>query len=157
MGKKIYIYIGTFFDKTSLRRTGLSNFTFTFHFHALEKETATHSCVLAWRITGMGESGGLSSMGSHRFRHDWSNLAAAEAALLHKWHAFAETKSFLIQSLVYTKRHLLITRHTLTLKLNMDTLLEITRWYSHYSNKQRESWNLKQNREQHTSNINCWY
>ena len=48
----------------------LSDFTFTFHFHALEKEMATHSSVLAWRIPGMVEPGGLSSMGSHRVRHD---------------------------------------------------------------------------------------
>ena len=48
----------------------LSNFTFTFHFHALEKEMATHSSVLAWRIPGLGEPGGLPSMGSHRVRHD---------------------------------------------------------------------------------------
>ena len=47
-----------------------SNFTFTFHFHALEKEMATHSSVLAWRIPGMGEPGGLLSMGSHRVGHD---------------------------------------------------------------------------------------
>ena len=58
-------------------RTRLSNFTFTFHFHALEKEMATHSSVLAWRIPGMGELGGLPSMGSHRVRHDSSDLAAA--------------------------------------------------------------------------------
>ena len=51
-------------------RTGLSNFTFTFYFHALEKEMATHSSVLAWRIPGMGEHGGLPSMGLHRVRHD---------------------------------------------------------------------------------------
>ena len=51
-------------------RTRLSNFTFTFHFHALEKEMATHSSVLALRIPGMGEPGGLLSMGSHRVRHD---------------------------------------------------------------------------------------
>ena len=51
-------------------RTQLSDFTFTFHFHALEKEMATHSRVLAWRIPGMGEPGGLTSMGSHRVRHD---------------------------------------------------------------------------------------
>ena len=57
-------------------RTRLSDFTFTFHFHALEKEMATHSSVLAWRIPGMGEAGGLPSMGSH----DWSDLAAAAAA-----------------------------------------------------------------------------
>ena len=50
--------------------TRLSYFTFTFHFHALEKEMATHSSVLAWRIPGMGEPGGLPSMGSHRVGHD---------------------------------------------------------------------------------------
>ena len=48
----------------------LSDFTFTFHFHALEKEMATHSSVLAWRIPGIGEPGGLPSMGSHRVGHD---------------------------------------------------------------------------------------
>ena len=53
---------------TSLTR--LSDFTFTFHFHTLEKEKATHSSVLAWRIPGTGEPGGLLSMGSHRVRHD---------------------------------------------------------------------------------------
>ena len=58
-------------------RTRLSDFTFTFHFHALEKEMATHSSVLAWRIPGMGEPGGLPSMGSHRVRYNWSDLAAA--------------------------------------------------------------------------------
>ena len=51
-------------------RTRLSDFTFTFHFHALEKEMATHSSVLAWGIPGMGEPGGLKSMGSHRVGHD---------------------------------------------------------------------------------------
>ena len=61
-------------------RTQLSDFTFTFHFHALEKEMATHSSVLAWRIPGTGEPGGLPSMGSHRVQHDWSDLAAAAAA-----------------------------------------------------------------------------
>ena len=48
----------------------MSDFTFTFHFHALEKEMATHSSVLAWRIPGMREPGRLPSMGSHRVRHD---------------------------------------------------------------------------------------
>ena len=57
-------------------RTRLSDFTFTFHFHALEKEIATHSSVLAWKIPGTGQPGGLPSMGSHRVRHDWSDLAA---------------------------------------------------------------------------------
>ena len=51
-------------------RTRLSDFTFTFHFHALEKEMATHSSVLAWRIPGTGEPGGLPSRGSHRVGHD---------------------------------------------------------------------------------------
>ena len=51
-------------------RTRLSDFTFTFHFHALEEEMATHSSVLAWRIPGTGEPGGLPSMGSHRVGHD---------------------------------------------------------------------------------------
>ena len=51
-------------------RTRLSDFTFTFHFHALEKEMATHSSVLAWRIPGTGEPGGLLSVGSHRVGHD---------------------------------------------------------------------------------------
>ena len=55
-------------------QTQLSNFTFTFHFHALEKEMATHSSVLAWRIPGMGEPGGLPSVGTHRVGHNWSNL-----------------------------------------------------------------------------------
>ena len=58
-------------------QTWLSDFTFTFHFHALEKEMATHSSVLAWRIPGMEEPGGLPPMGSHRVGHDWSDLAAA--------------------------------------------------------------------------------
>ena len=64
-------------------RTRLSDFTFTFHFHALEKEVATHSSVLAWRISGTGEPGGLPSMGSHRVGHDWSDLAAAALSILH--------------------------------------------------------------------------
>ena len=53
-----------------LSRTGLSDFTFTFHFHALEKDVATDSRVLAWRIPGTGEPDGLPSMGSHRVGHD---------------------------------------------------------------------------------------
>ena len=51
-------------------QTRLSDFTFTFHFHALEKEMATHSSELAWRIPGTGEPGGLPSLGSHRDGHD---------------------------------------------------------------------------------------
>ena len=56
-------------------RIWLSDFTFTFHFHPLEREMATHSSVLAWRIPGTGEPGGLPSMGSHRIGHNWSDLA----------------------------------------------------------------------------------
>ena len=75
-------------------QTRLSDFIFTFHFHASEKEMATHSSVLAWRIPGTGEPGGLPSIGSHRVRHDWSDAAAAVAAaswgilvysILHCW------------------------------------------------------------------------
>ena len=55
-------------------QTPLSDFTFTFHFHAMEKEMEAHSSVLAWRIPGTGEPGGLPSMGSHRVRHNWSDL-----------------------------------------------------------------------------------
>ena len=58
-------------------QTRLSNFTSTFHFHALEKEMATHSSVLAWRIPGTEEPGGLPSMGLHRVRHNRHDLAAA--------------------------------------------------------------------------------
>ena len=54
----------------SLSQTQLSDFTFTFHFHALEKEMTTHSSVLAWRVPGTGEPGGLPSMGSRRVGHD---------------------------------------------------------------------------------------
>ena len=61
----------------SLRVKRLSDFTFTFHFHKLEKEMATRSSVLAWRIPGTGEPGGLPSMGLQRVGHDWSDLAAA--------------------------------------------------------------------------------
>ena len=57
-------------------QTRLGDFTLTFHFHALEKEMATHSSVIAWRILGTGEPGGLPTMGLHRVGHDWSDLAA---------------------------------------------------------------------------------
>ena len=73
-------------------QTWLSDFTFTFHLHALEKEMATHSSVLAWRIPGTGEPGGLPSTGLHRVGHDWSNLAAAAAA----WKIFNRRKRIYI-------------------------------------------------------------
>ena len=59
--------------------TRLSDFTFTFHFHALEEEMATHSSVLAWRIPGTAEPGRLPSMGWHRVGHDCSDLACLHA------------------------------------------------------------------------------
>ena len=74
--------------------TRLSDFTFTFHFHALEKEMETHSSVLAWRIPGTGESGGLLSMGSQRVRHDWSDLAAAAFPIERLFHG---GKTFMIK------------------------------------------------------------
>ena len=70
-------------------QTWLSNFTFTFHFHALEKEMATHYSILAWRIPGTGKPGGLPSTGSHRVGHDWSDLAAAAGAAATPGKAFA--------------------------------------------------------------------
>ena len=77
-------------------RTWLSDFTFTFHCHALEKEMATHSSVLAWRIPGTGEPGGLPSMGSHRVGHDWSDLAAAAAAFLKLFNDFSTLGNIII-------------------------------------------------------------
>ena len=78
----------------SRSRTQLSDFTFTFHFHALEREMATHSSVLAWRIPGTGEPGGLLSLGSHRVGHDWSDIAAAAAAVeaedIKRWQEYTE-------------------------------------------------------------------
>ena len=68
--------------------TRLSDVTFTFHFHALEEEMATHSSVLAWRIPGTEEPGGLPSMGSHRVGHNWSDLEAAAAAAAQYYYDF---------------------------------------------------------------------
>ena len=64
-------------------QTRLSDFTFTFHFHALEKEMATHSSVLAWRIPGTGEPGGLPSMGSHRVRTRLKRLSSSSSMLMY--------------------------------------------------------------------------
>ena len=100
----------------SLRvKTRLSDFTFTFHFHALEKEMATHTSVLAWRIQGTGEPGGLLSMGSHRVGHDWSDLAAAAAAfslscsahktVLEQYHNRTEQYPRTIEQYPYSKQN----------------------------------------------------
>ena len=78
--------------------TRLSDFTFTFHFHALEKEMATHSSVLTWRIPGMGEPGGLLSLGLHRVRHDWSDLAVAPQfwPVGHPWKSMGQLLGMLL-------------------------------------------------------------
>ena len=76
-------------------RTRLSDFTFTFHFQALEKEMATHSSVLAWRIPRTGEPFGLPSMGLHRVGHDWSDLVAGRLT-----YGYTSTKLILL----YLKR-----------------------------------------------------
>ena len=76
-------------------RTRLNDFTFTFHFHALEKEMAIHSSVLAWRIPGTGEPGELPSMGSHRVEHDRSDLAAAAAAAVSFGRGLGESNDYI--------------------------------------------------------------
>ena len=81
----------------SKSRTRLSDFIFTFHSHALEKETATHSSVLAWRIPGLAEPGGLRSMGSHRAEHDWSDLAAASLFLIFSLYFFSQGNIYSVQ------------------------------------------------------------
>ena len=80
-------------------QTRLSDFTFTFHFHALEKEMAAQSSVLAWRIPGTGEPGGLPSMGLHRVGHDWSDIAAAAADYFNDW-----IVSIIIKLIVHLKK-----------------------------------------------------
>ena len=82
-------------------QTRLRDFTFTFHFHALEKEMATHSNVLAWRIQWMGDPGGLPSVGSRRVRHDWSDLAAAARVYLQVPSKGVGVKSQICSNLVF--------------------------------------------------------
>ena len=88
-------------------RARLSDFSFTFHFHALEKEMATHSSVLAWRIPGTEEPSGLLSMGSHRVGHDWSNLTAAAAARMAKQNGIRTPILFLSERLPWSSLHIL--------------------------------------------------
>ena len=84
-------------------QTWLSDFPFTFHFPALEKEMATHSSVLAWRIPGMVEPGGLLSMGLHRVGHNWSDLAAAAACSFPNIIHLLKRLSFLYPCLLHYK------------------------------------------------------
>ena len=81
-------------------RTRLSYFTFTFHFHALEKEMATHSSVLALRIPGTGEPDGLPSVGSHRVGYDWSDLAVEVKYAEWQYTALRYSFFYLNQSIV---------------------------------------------------------
>ena len=78
-----------------------------FHFHALEKEMATHSSILAWRIPGTGEPGGLPSLGSHRVGHDWSDLAAAAALFNNHENPIIESRE-LIGQVISLKATLLV-------------------------------------------------
>ena len=97
-------------EKVWRKGNPLALFSFTFHFHALEKEMATHSSVLAWRIPGTGEPGGLPSMGSHRVGHDWRDSAAAAAAAAAEYILIADkfnTYGLLAHKLI-TYFHLLI-------------------------------------------------
>ena len=82
-------------------RAWLSDFTFTFHFHALEKEMATHSSILAWKIPGTEEPSGLLSMGSRSVGHNWSDLAAAAADVCALWLNF--NLKFLAENRTYEK------------------------------------------------------
>ena len=100
-------------------QTQLSDFTFTLHFHALEKEMATYSSVLAWRIPGMGEPGWLPSMGSHRVGHDWSNLAVV--ALITVFLVLAIVSSF------FQNKHLQA-HSTLLWQHNKNTLCGVLWW-----------------------------
>ena len=88
-------------------QTRLSDFPFTFHFHALEKEMATHSSALVWRIPGTEEPGGLPSRGSHGVRHDWSALAAAApvwttATTSHGFHPYLDPQTCSTVVWIYT-------------------------------------------------------
>ena len=79
-GRRSLVGYSPWGGEESKSRTWLTDFTFTFHFHALDKEMATNFCILAWRIPGTEEPGGLPSMELPRVRHNWSDLAAAAAA-----------------------------------------------------------------------------
>ena len=110
-------------------QTWLNDFTLTFHFHALEKEMAPHSSVLAWRIPGTGEPGGLPSMGSHRVGHDWSDLAAAAdthlEALTQKVNRFINWKQTRSQTALFKLLNWpLVEWSIFSLWKNVDSLLD---------------------------------
>ena len=89
----------------SKSRIWRSDFTFTFLFHALEKEMATHSSVLAWRIPGTGEPGRLPSMGLHRVGHDWSDLAAAAMSC-----GFAKSRNITLKKISFYSQWVFVHR-----------------------------------------------
>ena len=95
-------------------RTRLSDFTFTFHFHALEKAMATYSSVLAWRIPGTGEPGGLPSVGSHKVTHDWSDLAAAAVRYSKNWKENASTDKIKLRPRSWHIRPFIVLHQTQT-------------------------------------------
>ena len=109
-------------------RTRLSDVIFIFHFHALEEEMATHSSVLAWRIPGTEEPGGLPSMGSHRIGHNWRYLAAAAQGkptfASHQWQV----------CLVYTEVHFRLNQESLNTPLIKLKILVLI--YAHQALKQ---------------------
>ena len=107
-------------------QTQLSDFTFTFHFHALEKEMATHSSVLSWRIPGTGEPGGLPSLESHRVGHDWSDLAAAAASLWFIIPPIIHNEKYYSHSQLFPLSQYLISHCCSWLQLEAD--LEISIW-----------------------------
>ena len=113
-------------------RIRLSDFTFTFHFHALEKEMATHSSVLAWRIPGMGKPDGLPSMWSHRIGHDWSDLAAA--AEVGFWRRKWEPTPVFLSWEFHGQRSLMATGHGITkswtrlTRLSKKWLIQVDVW-----------------------------
>ena len=111
-------------------RTRLSDFTLFFHFHALEKEMATHSSVLAWRIPGTWEPGGLPSVGLHRVGHDWSDLAAAAAAFTRKHYMYALIYDNLFFSFWLTSLCVTISRSIYVSANGTISFLFMAKWYS---------------------------
>ena len=105
-------------------QTRLSDFTFTFHFQALEKEMATHSSVLTWRIPRTGEPGWLPSMGSHRVGQDWNDLAAAAAVQF--------SLSRILQTLIFLKMYYVV--HQIFRDLLSVCQLCIMKAYTHIFN-----------------------
>ena len=126
-------YTCTLWNYTTVR---LSDFTFTFHLHALEKETATHSSVLAWRIPGAGELGGLPSMGSHRVGHDWSDLAAAARLV----NPFTTSYSYLFTCRVRTFKIYSLSNFQIC---NTVVLMVVTMLYVHYISRKFSSYKWK--------------